>query len=506
MTSIRKAISLAAATASCVVALCCPAFAGSYVVSACSPSSTPGLWAQTNTAPDGFATGNLCGGPAVGPVDGGNTGSLYAEDILGSAALIPNGARAGWTFNAPAGTTITAISYYRRLAAYKSNDGVAGLYQANGAALEECFIQLPFGSSIFCTLPNSQAPVTFSGLSTSSLFFGVACRIVTGASACITGGTIHETQAQMYSARVTLAESSAPTLNNLGGALWSGGLVSGVVPVSFSASDATGIKEQLVRSDSGQTLISSPQACDFTLAQPCPQQPNGVLNVDTTRVPDGPRTFSVVVVDAAGNSQVATSPTMIVDNHGPPPPPGFTAAPKTDGSNAIALAWRNPPNAPAAVTGAMVQLCEASCPAAQRIGASGAAQITAPGPGLYTVRLWLVDSAGRGGPHNAALASVRVPTSTSGGSSTSTRTKISAVIKGSRLRVSGTIARTGRVRVSWRSKIAGRTVGAGSKVVTIRKHRVLLGFTLSSHARRGVTRIAVRSGSRIVAHARAHRA
>ena len=505
MTSLRKAISLAATTAACLLTLSCSAFAGSYVVSACSPSSTPGLWVQTNGAPAGFATGNLCGGPAVGPVDGGNTGSLYAEDILGSAALIPDGARAGWTFNAPPGTTITAISYYRRLAAYKSNNGVAGLYQANGAALEECFIQLPLGSSIFCTLPNNQAPVTFSGLSTSSLFFGIACRIVDGASACITGGTIHHTQAQMYSARVTLAESSAPSLSNVGGALWSGGLVSGVVPVSFSASDATGIKEQLVRSDAGQTLISSPQACDFTLAQPCPQQPTGVLNVDTTRVPDGPRTFSVVVVDAAGNSQIATSPTVIVDNQGPPPPPGFTATAKTDGSNTIALAWRNPPNAPAAVTGAMVQLCETSCPAAQRIGASGAAQITAPGPGLYSVRLWLLDTAGRGGAHNAALASVRVPASTSGRSTTSTRTKISAVLKGSRLRVSGSINRTGRVRVSWRSKVGRRTVGAGSRVVTIRKHKIALNFTLSARARRGTTRIAIRSGSRIVGHALARR-
>ena len=133
------------------------------------------------------------------------------------------------------------------------------------------------------------------------------------------------------------------------------------------------------------------------------------LAVDTRRVPDGPHTFSLVVTDAAGNTQVATSPLVVVDNNGPPPPAAFTATAKGGGSNVIALAWRNPLNAPAPVTAGQVQLCQSACPAAVTVGSSGAAQTTAPGPGLYTVRFWLLDSQGRGGPHNAALATVTVP-------------------------------------------------------------------------------------------------
>jgi hypothetical protein len=387
------------------------------------------MWAQTNTFPAGFATGNLCGGPAIGPVDGSDQGALYAQDNLNSSALIPDGARAGWTFTAPPGTTITAISYYRSLATHDSSDLVAGLFQADGAVLEQCKIPWPFvsGSSIICSKPNNQAPYTFTGLNTSSLFLGVICRIVDNATACIGGGApLHDARADLYSAKVTLSESTPPTLSSLGGTLWAGGVVSGVVPVTFAASDATGIQQQLVRSDTGQTLVSTVAPCDFTLAQPCPQQPAGSLSVDTSRVPDGPHTFSVIVTDAAANSQVATSPTVIVHNRRPP---------------------------------------VASTPT------------------------------GQGAP--TASTSTNTPARPS---------RIRAVITGRRLRVSATIAARGRVRVSWRSRLHGRTVAHGSRMVAIHKHRLAVTFTLSSRARQATTRVAIRSGRRIVAHIRAHRA
>jgi len=80
------------------------------------------------------------------------------------------------------------------------------------------------------------------------------------------------------------------------------------------------------------------------------------------------------------------------------------------------------------------------------------------------------------------------------------------VLKGKLLRVSGTIARTGRVKVSWRSKLHTRTLGSGSRMVTIRKHKISATFPLSTRSRRGTTRIAVRVGRRIVAQAKARRA
>ena len=226
----------------------------------------------------------------------------------------------------------------------------------------------------------------------------------------------------MYSARVALSESSLPALSGLAGPLWAGSVVSGVVPVTFSASDETGIKQQYVRVDSGGVIAGAAQTCDSTLAQPCPQLPAGSLSVDTRRVGDGPHTFSLIVVDAAGNQQTATSPTVVVRNQVAAVPPPAIAPP--------------------------------------------------PPP-----------------PSSTALA----------------RTRIRAVIQGRRLRAIDPVTRSGRVRVSWRSKMRGRTLASGSRVVTIREHKVAATFMLNRRARAGTTRIAVRSGRRIVAHARARR-
>ena len=365
--TIRNALTLAA-TIAASLGVPGPALAGSYVVSACSPTSSPGLWAQTNTFPTVLATGNQCGGPAIGPTDGSHQGALYAEDILNSSTNIPDGSRAGWTLNAPGGTTITAISYYRSLHSFTTSDMISGLFLTDGSPLEQCKIPWPFpsGSSIHCDKVNDQSAVTFTGLNTTSLFFGVMCRLVDNATACISGGApIHAATADLYSARVTLSESGAPTLGSIAGALWAGGIVSGVAPVTFTASDPSGIQEQQVRSDTGQTLITAPQACDYGNTPPCPQQPAGALNVDTSRVPDGTHTFSLVVTDAAANSQIATSPPVTVDNYGPPPPT-LTATAQGAGSNVIALSWRNPPAPPAPISRAMVQLCQTTCPPATR--------------------------------------------------------------------------------------------------------------------------------------------
>ena len=507
---LRTALTACAAIAGALVAPC-TALGGSYVARACSPGTSAGLWAPVNTGQGVFVTGNECGGPEIGPLDASRQGSLYAEDIPSSPAYVPNGSRAGWTFTAPPGATIAAISYYRTLGTHFDRDLAAGLFTASGQVLEQCRIQLPFGSSTVCSMPNNQAPVVFSNLGTTSLFFGVLCDIVTqGTIGCSGGGaTLRDALAYMYSSAVTVSENSVPVVSNVGGALWGGGLVSGTVAVRFSASDNTGIREHAVQDGSGRTIVSTLLGCDYGQVQPCPQSPDATLDVDTTRVADGARVFALVVTDAATNRTVVMSPLVIVDNLGPPPPVGLTAT-ASQGSDAVALRWANPPDAPAPVTMAMAQLCSMSCAPAVAVSASGSAQLTAPGPGVYTARVWLLDTAGRGGPHNAASAVLTVPPPSSPpapGAPPGTNTRIGAILKGRRLRVSGPIAASGRVTVSWRSKVGGRTVGHGSRVVTSRGRRVRVTFVIARAARtRAATiRVVVRSGRRVVGQARARR-
>ena len=208
---LKAFLSLASAIAGCLGVFPCPALAGSYVVTACSPTTSPGLWAQTNTFPAALTTGNQCGGPAIGPLDGSHTGALYAEDILNSPENIPDGARAGWTFTAPAGTTITAISYYRSLSGYNNWNMPAGLYTADGSALEECRIPWPFvpPATNHCDKPNNQVPVTFTGLTTSSLFLGIKCQLVTGAIACNRGHDPRRESGSVLGARDVVGERRA---------------------------------------------------------------------------------------------------------------------------------------------------------------------------------------------------------------------------------------------------------------------------------------------------------
>ena len=82
------------------------AWAGSYTVSACSPFTSASPWSEVNSLPAGLTVGNMCGGPVVGPLGGGNEGALYAEDNTETAGTdIPERCPGGWSFTAPPGPT-----------------------------------------------------------------------------------------------------------------------------------------------------------------------------------------------------------------------------------------------------------------------------------------------------------------------------------------------------------------------------------------------------------------
>jgi hypothetical protein len=381
----------------------------------------------------------MCGGPAVGPLGGGNEGALYAgDDTQNAGAEIPNGAQAGWAFAAPSGTVVSGVSYYRDLEiAPTSDDLVVGLFQADSTRLETC--QGTFESHYTCSRPNSQAPVILSGLSASGLFFGVECQLQPGEEHCLSGSPGHQlATADMYSVTVTLTEQSSPVVSGESGPLWGGGVVWGTVPLGFQATDPSGI-ERLAASDNGSLGASAQESCEFTQTVPCPQLQPGGLSVDTTRLPDGHSQVALTVSDAAGNTTVATSPPLVVDNKGPAAPASLTAT-AGGGANVVDLAWSDPANPPQPVTSAFAQLCQATCAPAVAVSPGGAGQITAAGPGSYTVRLWLLDGAGRGGPQNAATTAVTIPSRSgsggrNGGPAVLRPLRISAHLRGARLTV-----------------------------------------------------------------------
>ena len=146
------------------------------------------------------------------------------------------------------------------------------------------------------------------------------------------------------------------------------------------------------------------------------------------------------------------------------------------------------------------------------VNAFGIVQVPAPGPGglsLSASGCWTRRVAA--GRTMRQSSSVTVPPTVSPPPPalppSGTRTRIAAILHGRQLRVSGPIAGSGRVAVSWRSKIRGRTVGHGSRAVTIRANRLRVTFAIPRRARvaAATIRVAVRRGGRVVGQARARR-
>jgi hypothetical protein len=224
---------------------------------------------------------------------------------------------------------------------------------------------------------------------------------------CTPGFNQHEAEADLYSVRVTLSETGSPAAAG-SGPFWSGGPVWGAVAVTFNASDPSGIQNSAVDGPSGQIAFQQ-YACDFSQAQPCANVSGGQISVDTTQIPDGTRTVSLLVTNAAGNQSVASSPPVLVDNYGPRPPSNLVATAQGPGSNVVDLAWNNPASPPEPVKSAFAEVCGPSCSAPVAINPGGTAQVSTPGPGKYAIKVWLTDTAGRGGDWNAASAAVTVP-------------------------------------------------------------------------------------------------
>jgi hypothetical protein len=293
----------------------------------------------------------------------------------------------------------------------------------------------------------------------------------------------------MYSVTVTLTEQSSPVVSGESGPLWGGGVVWGTVPLGFQATDPSGI-ERLAASDNGSVGVTAQESCEFTQTVPCPQLQPGALSVDTTRFPDGHAQVALSVSDAAGNTTVTTSPPLVVDNNGPPAPARLTAS-AGDAANVVDLAWSDPANPPQPVTSAFAQLCQATCAPAVMVSPSGAGQITGPGPGSYTVRLWLLDSAGKGGPQNAATTAVTIPSRSAngggnGGPGAPRPLRLSAHLRGGRLTVTVKVpsAEHGLISVHLDLPRGKRLVVLQTRKLRARHRVARTVFVLSEHIRR----------------------
>jgi hypothetical protein len=113
----------------------------------------------------------------------------------------------------------------------------------------------------------------------------------------------------LFSSLFTLQDNQAPQFaGQTGGPLVSGGVLSGVVPVTIAATDqGGGVYQAQIEVDGrvvqSQVLSNSTRACQqpFVAAVPCPLSANGTLYLDTAQLPDGTHSLNLRVTDVAGN-------------------------------------------------------------------------------------------------------------------------------------------------------------------------------------------------------------
>jgi hypothetical protein len=407
--NMRRLVPLLAAAAAFMAVAASSSQAGTYPVTACNaaPGNVNHAWVASSTTAH-LATSQTC--PSSGVASG-----LLTQDVLVTSDTLP-GDGAQWTFAAPTGTAITAISY-DRYAYLDGDDGWSpGLRLADGTSFDRCTIP---GGSTGCGVGSGPAgtggAISRTGLSTTALTFGLYCDPITGGGQCLSGFTIHSATAALYGSTVTVSDSVAPALSGAGGNLTSAsGYRSGSQSGTLTATDSTGIKQTSVYVD-GTQYDATARTCDYTYAAPCSSLTAGTLSLNTAQVADGSHSVQLAATDAGGNEVKTSAVSMTFDNTAPAAPTGLAVAGgASKATNSFDVSWTNPGGAQVApLTNVRYQVGSG---AVQTLGlVTQASAITLPGSGSYTLRVWLVDAAGNEAPSSGATTTLTYTPASSGG-------------------------------------------------------------------------------------------
>lgn len=310
------------------------ATAGTYVVPACHEAGgAAGGWTAFNTNPTSLETGANCGASGAQVFDG-----LFGRDKVDppGPAVTP-GNKVGVGFSAPAGTTITGVSYNRFFRIQGERNWAVGLRVSDGpnaGLYDNCLVTGAPGAEFSCSSGTSGggASRVLTGLRASRLELGGFCepRNPSGSNACGTGGIIssgpyYTVVGVLYGASVTLEDALAPLVGGLSGPL---GWVRGSVPVGVSGSDGqSGLRRIEVLDASSTVRGTLGLDCVASQPVPCPTgAQSGSVALDTSGLADGTAALRARAVDAGGETAVSSSAlTLRVDNT-PPAPPAVSAA------------------------------------------------------------------------------------------------------------------------------------------------------------------------------------
>lgn len=367
--------------------------AGEYTVYSCRADDTGrnNSWTASASSSHVTAYSDGCGSGA---------GGLVARaGVEPAGSLAPAFDSATWRFDSPAGTSISQVALSGR--AYRAAGGRWGVGLSDQSGTYH------FGgisSDAMAWESGGWATITTPGATT--LFFGVLCASGSGCPTTSTGQATWgyaRARADLYGARVRVADDSPPSISAVRGSLVGGNWVSGVADVGFDSSDSAGTARQsysvagLGREDA--------KSCNFTRAAPCPTRTSSDFSVDTRTISDGERAVILTAADTAGNPATWAG-TALVDNNPPTAPsqPQLQGTPASQwrATNIFTLSYDNPSRAGGApLTSHDLQVCPTSsdgtpdpgaCSFTSLAGAPGSDTVSLPGPGRYRFRVRVDDA------------------------------------------------------------------------------------------------------------------
>ena len=449
-----------------------PAGAAAYIVHDCqSGFASAGSFAADVSNGATLASTSQC--PSQGALLSGMAAYVQAN---GATSTVGDGA--GWTFTAPAGTTIRGLAVRRNLGTRNQNSWTAAITadSAEGGVsiLDGC---LPGGT---CTHSNTGLQSWVTASDTTSVSFGVTCSRATCSSR--TDGP--QAWVAIYGADVTIDDPAAPAVS-LVGALASPGWHRGSEPIVVNTADVSGVQSVGVK-QGATTLAARTQGCDFSLARPCPDAAAS-FSLDSGQLPEGVYPVTGFAVDAASQIGTSTATVLHIDRTAPATPSAAQLTANPDGT--YSASWTNPDQGAAApIAGVHYQVCDTtlSCGAdtfvaGGRIASLGALRLPS---GPHSLRLWLQDEAGNADDRNAASLAFVGPAGPDSGVAegspravgvlppvlqaanlSPSRLRLTASRRSStRLTVSGTIARSARNTI----RIDAARSATGSALVRVR--------------------------------------
>lgn len=402
-----------AALAVTAIALTAPGLAAAapYEITTCGDTGGAGGWvAYGNAAAAGkIDRGTQCpvrdDGPGVDSNWSPYRTGLFVSDVRQTSTDTPQGADAGWQFNAPAGTVLTRAQVWRAMRKMDDNSWRAywklGPHDAPGVPeRDDCTI--PVGTTACGVGAWGWGPASytdFSGLSTSAISFGLRCEM-TAPYPCINGYSLYTARSLLYRAQLTLDDPTPPPTPSAAGAGWTAtGWQSGSVTLSVSGDDPqSGISRTRIYVDDVlvSTVDRTEAGCDWSMPTPCPAAVDVAQTIDTTQLSDGSHDIEIGIVNAAGEETRRTRPAPLrVSNRSPSAATGLVAV-RRNATNIFDVSWRVSTGAGAPVMIARYQVCPAAgCgPVQDAPTLTGVAGVELPGTADGTLKVWLTNEIG----------------------------------------------------------------------------------------------------------------